>query len=153
MGGAKAALTAEEGHRGNRYTGPQQAEALVKLKRLYEREGLEFTLEEGGFPMSQRAPLPGGQSADQVLAGLRQFFAGLMPGSGQSNVPPTISSAEVEALQAQVQALTEQVEGFGEMPDQLAAAQAQATAAQAQVDEYRAQVEALQGDLGSERET
>jgi hypothetical protein len=145
MGAAKASLTAEEGHRGNPYEGPQKAEALAKLKRLYEREGLEFTLEEGGFPMSQQAPLPGGENADQVLAGLRQFFAGLIPGSGRSDAPPTSPSAEVLALQAQVEALSEQVAGFGDLPDQLSAAQAQA-------DEYRAQVETLQGDLGSERE-
>ena len=40
MGAAKAALTV--GYRGNKYKGPQKAEALKKLKALYEKEGIKF---------------------------------------------------------------------------------------------------------------
>jgi HK97 family phage prohead protease len=39
MGAAWAAL--HGGYRGNRYQGPGKAEALAKLKRLYEREGMD----------------------------------------------------------------------------------------------------------------
>jgi hypothetical protein len=42
MGGAKAALTAPGGHRGNKYQGPNKSEALAKLKRLYNSEGIEW---------------------------------------------------------------------------------------------------------------
>lgn len=38
MGGAWAAL--HQGHRGNKYTGPNKAQAIAKLKKLYDSEGL-----------------------------------------------------------------------------------------------------------------
>ena len=39
MGAAWAAL--HEGHRGNEYDGPGKSEAIAKLKKLYEREGMK----------------------------------------------------------------------------------------------------------------
>jgi hypothetical protein len=42
MGAAKAALTSPGGHRGQKYAGPNKAEAIRKLKALYKAEGLEF---------------------------------------------------------------------------------------------------------------
>ena len=44
MGGAWAAL--HSGYRGNKYEGPNKAEALKKLKALYKREGLETPSEK-----------------------------------------------------------------------------------------------------------
>lgn len=40
MGAAWAALTDPNGHRGHKYEGPQKAEALAKLKRLYASENM-----------------------------------------------------------------------------------------------------------------
>jgi hypothetical protein len=42
MSAARAALASPGGHRGNRYEGPNQQEALAKLKRLYEAEGMDW---------------------------------------------------------------------------------------------------------------
>jgi hypothetical protein len=42
MGAAKAALTSEGGHRGNKYAGPDKQKAISKLKALYKSEGLEW---------------------------------------------------------------------------------------------------------------
>jgi len=43
MGAAKAALTSEGGHRGNVYEGPDKAEALRKLKAMYDAEDMEWS--------------------------------------------------------------------------------------------------------------
>jgi len=43
MGAAKAALTSPGGHRGNPYQGPNKQEAISKLKRLYNSEGMEWS--------------------------------------------------------------------------------------------------------------
>jgi hypothetical protein len=144
MGGAKAALTASEGHRGNRYEGPQQAEALARLKRVYKSEGLEFNL-EGGSAMSQTAPIPDGANADQVVSGLQRFFALFARSGGESPPTPPVPGPDVAALEARVAALTAQVETFGDLPARLQTAQTEA-------EEYRQRVAALEGDLGSERE-
>jgi hypothetical protein len=42
MGGAKAALTAPGGHRGNVYKGPNKDAAISKLKALYKSEGMAW---------------------------------------------------------------------------------------------------------------
>ncbi len=42
MGGAKAALTAPGGHRGNKYEGPNKQEAIRKLKALYNSEDMPW---------------------------------------------------------------------------------------------------------------
>ena len=39
MGAVWAAL--HEGHRGNKYDGPAKSDAIAKLKKLYEREGMK----------------------------------------------------------------------------------------------------------------
>ena len=46
MGAAKAALTAEKGHRGNPYEGPGKEEAIRKLKALYKAEDMEWSESE-----------------------------------------------------------------------------------------------------------
>jgi len=51
MGAAKAALTDPQGFRGNKYSGPKKAEAVRKLKKLYEQEGMEWkSLVEKAYP-------------------------------------------------------------------------------------------------------
>src|SRR3990172_1269406 len=42
LGAAKAALTAPQGHRGNKYEGPGKTEAIRKLKALYKSEDMAF---------------------------------------------------------------------------------------------------------------
>lgn len=48
MGAAWAAL--HEGYRGNKYAGPNKAEALDKLEKLYEKEGMDEPGEEDTEP-------------------------------------------------------------------------------------------------------
>lgn len=42
MGAAKAALTSPGGHRGEKYSGPNKAQAIKKLKSLYKSEDMDF---------------------------------------------------------------------------------------------------------------
>jgi len=70
MGAANAALTSPGGHRGNRYQGPQHDEAVSKLQKIYEQEGLEFN-SIGGVGMSGEGEH---DSEDMV----RTLFSGLL---------------------------------------------------------------------------
>ena len=45
MGAAKAALTSPGGHRGQTYKGPNKAQAIADLKKLYQKEKMEFAAE------------------------------------------------------------------------------------------------------------
>ena len=59
MGGAKAALTSPDGHRGNVYEGPGKAAAIKKLKALYKAEDMEWAEEaepEPGGPERCKCP-------------------------------------------------------------------------------------------------
>jgi cation transport regulator len=61
MGAAKAALTSEGGHRGNKYEGPNKAEATRKLKALYKSEKMEWkseAVEESEVEPEKSEPVP-----------------------------------------------------------------------------------------------
>jgi hypothetical protein len=155
MGAAKAALTAPRGHRGRPYQGPQKAEALAKLKRLYKREGLEFT--EGGSDMSVNT-MPGIAIPEAVITWVRALFSDAGgseegdedSGEGDGDTagapdPTTMSTSPVTSPTGAGQG------GDDDVQVQIDALIAQVATFAPQIEQYRAQITDLQAQLATER--
>jgi len=113
MGGAKAALTSEGGHRGRPYAGPEKQMAIKKLKALYESEDLDFTQDNGGDGMTGQA----GETPAWLQA-LADFFSrggGAPPqadpaaGAGAGAAVGVVLDEATRGKLAQVDTLTTQV--------------------------------------------
>lgn len=122
MGAAKAALTSPGGHRGNRYEGPQKEAATRKLRTMYEREGMKFSVEGGTIMPDQQ--IDNGQSGQGVInlnlppavADLFDRLSGLLDqaeGGGGGGDP------DLASIRAELATLTESVASFADVSGQL----------------------------------
>lgn len=72
MGAAKAALTSPGGHRGNKYQGPNKAEATAKLKRLYSSEKMTW---ESEIEESQEGAILTKELVDQLISTIKSAIS------------------------------------------------------------------------------